>query len=126
MATPVQTRWRMLAAIERDEPIASGERRLEVATQGLRTPRRTVEQRATLEPGETGSKPHSQPTDDDLNLTRKQIAANSSATLYELHGMAGAHVAVSAVCGANNRGLRFYERCGTSASRHGPAAVKYS
>ena len=108
MAIPIQTRRKMLAAIERGEPVASVARRFEVTKQGLYKLRRTVEQRGTLEPGKTGPKRHTKLTNDDLQLMREQIAANPGITLRELQGMLSVRVAESTVCRAVRKmGLSF-------------------
>ena len=97
MAIPIQTRRKMLDAIERGESIASVARRFEVTQQGLHKLRRTVRERGTLEPGKTGPKRHIKLTDADLQLMRDQIAINPGITLCELQSMLSVHVAESTV-----------------------------
>jgi len=108
MPIPVQTRKKMLDAIERGEPIVSVARRFEVSETGLHKLRRTVRERGTLEPAKTGPKGHVKLTDADLQLMRQQVAANPGITLLELRDMLSVQVAESTVCRALQKmGLSF-------------------
>ena len=108
MAIPVQTRRKMLAALQRGESVASVARRFEVTEQGLHKLRRTVRERGTLEPDKTGPKGHTKLTDDDLRRLREQVAAHPGVTLRELQGLLSVHVAESTVCRALKKmGLSF-------------------
>lgn len=100
MAIPIQTRRKMLEAIERGESIASVARRFEVTQQGLHKLRRTVRERGTLAPAKTGPKGHVKLTEADLRLMRDQIAANPGVTLMQLRDMLSVEVAESTVCRA--------------------------
>ena len=100
MAIPIQTRKKMLDAIERGESIVSVARRFEVSETGLHKIRRIVRQRGTLEPAKTGPKGHTKLTDADLELMRQQVAANPGITLRQLRDMLSVHVAESTVCRA--------------------------
>ena len=100
MAIPLQTRRKMLAAIERGESIASVARRFEVTQQGLHQIRRKTRQRGTLEPAKTGPKGHVKLTDADVQLMRQQIQINPGITLIQLRDMLSVPVAESTVCRA--------------------------
>lgn len=108
MAVPVQTRQKMLEALERGESVASVARRFEVTQQGLHKLRRTVQQRGTLEPAKPGPKGHVKLTEADLQLMREQVAANPGITLMQLRAMLSVEVAESTVCRALQKmGLSF-------------------
>lgn len=97
MAIPIQTRRKMLDAIERGESIASVARRFVVTQQGLHKLRRTVRERGTLTPDKTGPRHPIKLTDADLQLLREQIATNPGITLRELQSMLSVKVAESTV-----------------------------
>lgn len=100
MATAIQIRQKVLAALERGESNISIARRLEI---GERTVRRIRERRDAglpIEPSKTGPKGHVKLTDADLALMREQIAANPGITLIQLRDMLSVDVAESTVCRA--------------------------
>ena len=100
MAIPVQTRQKMLDAIDRGESVASVARRFEVSQYGLRRLRKAVQERGTLQPAKTGPKRHLKLTDADLQLMRDQVEANPGITLRELQAQLSVQVAESTVCRA--------------------------
>ena len=94
MRIPVETRKKMVAAVERGESVASVARRFEVSERGLRNILRRYREQGTLAPGKTGPKKPIKltPADDarmlqlvraDPGVTLQQICDQLSVTVVE-------------------------------------------
>lgn len=69
MPIPVQTRKKMLAAVERGAAVASITRRFEITERGLHTLICRCQERGTLEPARPGpKKPIKLPPEDDATM----------------------------------------------------------
>ena len=94
MLIPVQTRRKMLAAVERSESVASVARRFEVTERGLHKLIKRCRERGTIEPLKPGPKGPTKltPKDDakmlalikaDQGVTLRQIATHLSVQVVE-------------------------------------------
>ena len=97
MAIPVQTRKKMLAAVERGEPVNAVARRFEVTPQGLRKLIRTVRERGSVEPLASGPKHPIKITSDDDAIMLAMIEADPGVTLNAIRAKLGVQVAESTV-----------------------------
>ena len=94
MVIPVQTRKKMLAAVERGESVAAVARRFEITEHGLHQLIKRCRERGTIEPLKPGPKgPTKLTTKDDTKMlalikadpgmTLKQVASHLSAQVVE-------------------------------------------
>jgi transposase len=108
MPIPVQMRRRMLAAVERGEPIAQVARRFEVSERGLHKLIRRCRERGTLEPGKPGPKAPTKLTPADDATMLAMVRADPGVTLNAIRAKLGVSVAESTVCRRLRRlGLSF-------------------
>lgn len=98
MAIPAETRWKMIAAVERGEPISSVARRFEVTPRGLRKMMRTVRERGSIEPLKSGPKGPVKLTPEDDAMMLALIEADPGITLNAIRAKLSVEVAESTVC----------------------------
>jgi len=95
MLIPIETRKKMLAAVERGEPIVAVARRFEVSERGLHKLIKRCKERGTIEPLKPGPKKPIKltPTDDKVMLS--MIKADPGVTLREIAERLGGKVVES-------------------------------
>jgi len=95
MQIPVETRKKMLAAVERGEPIVAVARRFEVSERGLHKLIKRCRERGTIEPLKPGPKNpiKLKPSDDEVMLS--MIAQDPGVTLREIAERLGGKVVES-------------------------------
>jgi len=98
MRIPIEMRRKMLAAVERGEPVAHVARRFEVSERGFHKLIRLVRQRGTLEPAKPGPKSPTKLTPDDDATMLALIEADPGITLNAIRRRLSVEVAESTVC----------------------------
>ncbi|MGP1345518.1 MAG: hypothetical protein ACTS3F_02465 [Phycisphaerales bacterium] len=98
MLIPVQTRKKMIAAVERGESIYSVARRFEVTPQGLGKMIRTTRERGSIEPIKPGPKRPVKLTPADDATMLALIEADTGITLNAIRAKLSVEVAESTVC----------------------------
>lgn len=98
MVIPVQTRRKMLAAVERGESVVSVARRFEVSERGLRKIIEQCRRRGTLDPLKPGPKKPTKLTPQDDATMLAMIETDPGVTLREMAEALSVDVAESTVC----------------------------
>ena len=97
MPIPVQTRRKMLAAVERGESVASVARRFEVTERGLHKLIKRCRQRGTIEPDKPGPKKPTKLTPEDDAKMLELIRDDPGVTLREIASQLGNKVVESTI-----------------------------
>jgi len=100
MATSLEVRRKVAAALSRGETIQSIAERFEIGPRTVGRIKERIRDGRPLEPDKTGPKGHVKLTDADVRLMRDQIKANPGITLLQLRDMLSVRVAESTVCRA--------------------------
>jgi transposase len=98
MRIPIEMRRKMLAAVERGEPVNAVARRFEVTPQGLRKLLRTVRSRGQIAPAKSGPKKPTKITPADDALMLALIERDPGITLNAIREQLSVSVAESTVC----------------------------
>ncbi len=98
MQIPVQTRRKMLAAVERGESVASVARRFEVTERGLHKLIKRCRERGTIEPLKPGPKGPTKLTPKDDAKMLALVRADPGVTLKQIASHLSAEVVESTVC----------------------------
>ncbi|MEM1186753.1 MAG: hypothetical protein AAGI53_17345 [Planctomycetota bacterium] len=98
MRIPIEMRRRMLAAVDRGEPVVSVARRFEVTPEGLHRLIRRVRERGTLEPAKPGPKRPTKLTPADDAKMLGLIGRDPGITLNAIRAQLSVEVAESTVC----------------------------
>lgn len=98
MRIPIEMRRKMLAAVERGEPVVHVARRFEVSERGLHKLIRRCRERGTLEPDKPGSKAPTKLTPADDATMLAMVRADPGVTLNAIRAKLGVAVAESTVC----------------------------
>jgi transposase len=98
MRIEVQTRRKMIAAVERGESVASVARRFEVTERGLRKLIARCAERQSVEPDKPGPKGPNKLTPSDDETMLALIHADPGITLKDIAARLSVRVAESTVC----------------------------
>lgn len=102
MVIPVQTRKKMLAAVERGEAVASVARRFEITERGLHQIIKQCRERGTIEPLKSGPKGPTKLTAQDDAKMLALIKADPGVTLKQI----ALHLSVEVVESTVHRSLK--------------------
>ena len=98
MRIPIEMRKKMLAAVERGEPVAHVARRFEVTERGLHKLIRSVRERGDLAPAKPGPKKPTKLTPQDDAKMLELIERDPGITLNAIRAQLSVEVAESTVC----------------------------
>jgi len=98
MRIPIEMRKKMLAAVERGEPVRRVARRFEVTERGLHKLMKRVRERGSLEPAKPGPKGPTKLTPADDAKMLEMIERDPGVTLNAIRAQLSVEVAESTVC----------------------------
>lgn len=98
MRIPIEMRRKMLAAVERGEPIVQVARRFDVSERGLHKLIKRCRERGTLTPDTPGPKTPTKLTAADDAIMLAMVEADPGVTLNAIRAKLGVAVAESTVC----------------------------